>query len=204
MEVKNGHDRIKEYHFHVYWFQANPNQGKSVLYASLRYSTLLYTTLRYSTLLYTTLRYSTLRYATLRYATLRYATLRYSTLLYATKLSYPGYTIYSDAEKEAVDFREALIQEVKANKLTVVCPGIGPNEVPKFTSRPARVNKGPIGPHPCGSYEIWTPEESLSSMMSFAMMNRGSLSILIHPLGRNEVQSYFIEELRKNVVQGVP
>ncbi|ESK92867.1 dopa -dioxygenase [Moniliophthora roreri MCA 2997] len=47
-----------------------------------------------------------------------------------------------------------------------------------------RVNTDPIGPHPVGSYEIWVPAETFSSVFSYLCMNRGNLSILVHPLTR--------------------
>ncbi|KZS98767.1 hypothetical protein SISNIDRAFT_692 [Sistotremastrum niveocremeum HHB9708] len=49
-----------------------------------------------------------------------------------------------------------------------------------------RVNVDPIGPHPAGSYEIWCPSESFASVFSYLCMHRGELSILVHPLTREE------------------
>jgi len=49
-----------------------------------------------------------------------------------------------------------------------------------------RVNTEPMGPHPMGSYEIWVPAETFSSVFSYLCMNRGDLSILIHPLTREQ------------------
>ncbi|KDR81986.1 hypothetical protein GALMADRAFT_58539 [Galerina marginata CBS 339.88] len=49
-----------------------------------------------------------------------------------------------------------------------------------------RVNTSPIGPHPAGSYEIWVPQETFSSVFSYLCMNRGSLSVLVHPLTREQ------------------
>ncbi|KAL5512004.1 hypothetical protein ACEPAH_5223 [Sanghuangporus vaninii] len=49
-----------------------------------------------------------------------------------------------------------------------------------------RVNTEPIGPHPAGSYEIWCPSESFASVFSYLCMSRGELSILVHPLTREE------------------
>ncbi|KAI0046930.1 hypothetical protein FA95DRAFT_1493270 [Auriscalpium vulgare] len=49
-----------------------------------------------------------------------------------------------------------------------------------------RVNTGPIGPHPVGSYEIWCPSESFASLFSYLCINRGELSILVHPLTREQ------------------
>ncbi|KAJ8093157.1 hypothetical protein PM082_020642 [Marasmius tenuissimus] len=45
-----------------------------------------------------------------------------------------------------------------------------------------RVNTEPMGPHPVGSYEIWVPSETFASVFSYLCMNRGNLSILVHPL----------------------
>jgi DOPA 4,5-dioxygenase len=49
-----------------------------------------------------------------------------------------------------------------------------------------RVNTDPIGPHPVGSYEIWCPSESFASVFSYLCQNRGQLSILVHPLTRDQ------------------
>ncbi|KAF8898259.1 DOPA-like domain-containing protein [Gymnopilus junonius] len=49
-----------------------------------------------------------------------------------------------------------------------------------------RVKQAPIGPHPVGSYEIWVPQETFSSVFSYLCMNRGNLSILVHPLTREQ------------------
>ncbi|KAJ3740479.1 DOPA-like domain-containing protein [Lentinula detonsa] len=49
-----------------------------------------------------------------------------------------------------------------------------------------RVNTEPIGPHLLGSYEIWVPAETFSSVFSYLCMNRGMLSILVHPLTREQ------------------
>jgi len=49
-----------------------------------------------------------------------------------------------------------------------------------------RVNLDPVGPHPVGSYEIWCPQESFASLYSYLCLNRGDLSVLIHPLTREE------------------
>ncbi|KAF4614916.1 hypothetical protein D9613_003347 [Agrocybe pediades] len=69
-----------------------------------------------------------------------------------------------------------------------------------------RVNTAPMGPHPVGSYEIWVPSETFSSVFSYLCINRGSLrfdfrislylpsfeltsvlfSILVHPITREQ------------------
>ncbi|KAI0303325.1 DOPA-like domain-containing protein [Multifurca ochricompacta] len=55
-----------------------------------------------------------------------------------------------------------------------------------------RVNIAPIGPHPVGSYEIWCPSESFAPLFSYLCMNRGDLSILVHPLTKEERKDHEI------------
>ncbi|KAF7329259.1 hypothetical protein MKEN_00186800 [Mycena kentingensis (nom. inval.)] len=49
-----------------------------------------------------------------------------------------------------------------------------------------RVHADPFGPHPVGSYEIWVPAETFSSVYSYLCLNRGPLSIMVHPLTQDE------------------
>ncbi|EJD48634.1 hypothetical protein AURDEDRAFT_112811 [Auricularia subglabra TFB-10046 SS5] len=49
-----------------------------------------------------------------------------------------------------------------------------------------RVNLEPMGPHPAGSYEIWCPKESFAQVFSYLTLHRGELSVLVHPLTREE------------------
>ncbi len=37
-----------------------------------------------------------------------------------------------------------------------------------------------------GSYEVWVPLESLAAFVSFLLVRRGPLSVLLHPLTRYE------------------
>ena len=83
------------------------------------------------------------------------------------------------------------MEEVKAGNMTVVCtgitsdilPGLDDSKVPKF-------NTEPIGPHPVGSFEVWVPREFLPNMLTLMMYKRGSLSVLIHPLGHTEIRDH--------------
>ena len=38
--------------------------------------------------------------------------------------------------------------------------------------------------------QIWTPQEYLKEMLSFTMLHRGQLSILVHPLGPVMINKY--------------
>ncbi|RSH85945.1 uncharacterized protein EHS24_004131 [Apiotrichum porosum] len=51
----------------------------------------------------------------------------------------------------------------------------------------ATYNDVPRGPHPIGSYEVWCPRERFSRTYSYFATHRGKLSVLIHPLTRQEI-----------------
>ncbi|KAF9075765.1 DOPA-like domain-containing protein [Rhodocollybia butyracea] len=53
-----------------------------------------------------------------------------------------------------------------------------------------RVNTEPVGPHPIGSFEVWVPSETFASVFSYICMNRGNLSVLVHPLTREPRRDY--------------
>ncbi|CAK5279198.1 unnamed protein product [Mycena citricolor] len=65
-----------------------------------------------------------------------------------------------------------------------------------------RVNTDPIGPHPAGSYEVWAPSETFASLFSYFALHRGPLSILVHPLTREEVSVYPALESRSQFSPG--
>ncbi|GBE82804.1 DOPA 4,5-dioxygenase [Sparassis crispa] len=78
----------------------------------------------------------------------------------------------ADEHQEALDLRDAVLRLRRDGAFIAV---------PLF-----RVNTDPIGPHPVGSYEIWCPSESFASVFSYLSLNRGNLSILVHPLTREQ------------------
>ena len=57
-------------------------------------------------------------------------------------------------EKEALAFKEEVIEQVKSKKFIVVCDGINEKILPSLKTPVPKVNRVPIGPHPCGSYEV--------------------------------------------------
>jgi DOPA 4,5-dioxygenase len=62
---------------------------------------------------------------------------------------------------------------------------------PKIYAIPLKtVNYQPMGPHLIGSYEIWVPYESYADFYPWMVLNRGNLSILVHPLTRLEVKDH--------------
>ncbi|KAI8898370.1 DOPA-like domain-containing protein [Globomyces pollinis-pini] len=56
--------------------------------------------------------------------------------------------------------------------------------------KPLRVNRSPVGPHPIGSFETWVPIEYFGEAYSFFTLNRKGLSVLLHPLTREEVKDH--------------
>jgi len=53
----------------------------------------------------------------------------------------------------------------------------------------------PVGPHSVGNFKVWTPKEYLADLLSFIMLNRGDLSVLLHPLGRTELDDHTSQAL---------
>ncbi|KAJ8591441.1 hypothetical protein M405DRAFT_873234 [Rhizopogon salebrosus TDB-379] len=78
----------------------------------------------------------------------------------------------ADQHQAALDLRDAVLRLRRDGAFVAV---------PLF-----RINTDPVGPHPVGSYEIWVPATSFSSVFSYLCLNRGNLSILVHPLTREE------------------
>ena len=96
-----------------------------------------------------------------------------------------------EQEAEALALRDAIILEVAAGNMTVVCNGVTSDILPGLEdSKVPHFNTEPMGPHPVGSFEVWTPREFLADMLTFMMYKRGSLSVLVHPLGRTEVRDH--------------
>eukprot|EP00475_Leptophrys_vorax_P004222 TRINITY_DN1252_c0_g1_i1.p1 TRINITY_DN1252_c0_g1~~TRINITY_DN1252_c0_g1_i1.p1 ORF type:complete len:235 (-),score=79.93 TRINITY_DN1252_c0_g1_i1:44-748(-) len=103
------------------------------------------------------------------------------------------YWFHTDPESynRAMHLREKLIQAVKEKQFVVVFNGITSDIVPGVNeSAIPLINQGPIGPHPSGSFEVWTPKESIAAALSWFMINRGELSILLHPLSRHIVEDH--------------
>ena len=94
-------------------------------------------------------------------------------------------------EAAVIALRDAIIDEVAAGNMTVVCNGVTSDMLPGLDeSKIPSFHTGPIGPHPVGSFEIWTPQEYLPHMLSFLMYHRGEITILFHPLGESEMRDH--------------
>ena len=97
----------------------------------------------------------------------------------------------NDSYDAAMRIRGELIEHVRAGDFVVVLDGITNDILPKVNvSNIPPINLEPTGPHPCGSYEVWTPKESLWQALSFFMRRRGELTVLLHPLSSHAVEDH--------------
>eukprot|EP01084_Bolivina_argentea_P140793 247452_1 len=108
---------------------------------------------------------------------------------------YHFHVYFLQNDKESVEkarwIQNQLIKEVINHQFLVVLAGINDtiltgidhSTVPKF-------NMSPIGPHPFGSFEVWTPIQYFADVLSWFLINRGSLTILLHPLTDDAIKDH--------------
>ena len=97
-----------------------------------------------------------------------------------------------EAYDAALRLRDELIAGVENGDFVVVLNGVTAEMLPGLDeSHIPHINTKPVGPHPCGSYEVWVPKEYFADAMSLFMERRGELSILLHPLTRHEVEDHW-------------
>jgi DOPA 4,5-dioxygenase len=102
---------------------------------------------------------------------------------------YHLHVYFHDVRTQAIAFafRAAVIDAVNCKDFIAIVDGI---TLPRLNKTPPSVNLKPVGPHPCGSFEVWVPQEHLSGLLSLAMALRNGLSMLLHPLSSNELQDH--------------
>ena len=101
----------------------------------------------------------------------------------------------------AMRIRQELLEEVGQGNFVVVLNGVTEEMLPGLNeSNIPHINTEPIGPHPCGSYEVWAPKEHFAAAMDFFMRRRGDLTILVHALSRHEIEDHF----SRNMWLGTP
>jgi DOPA 4,5-dioxygenase len=50
-----------------------------------------------------------------------------------------------------------------------------------FTVELGRWHDAPVGPHPCGSYQIAFPPQLFATLVPWLALNRGELTVFVHP-----------------------
>ena len=53
-----------------------------------------------------------------------------------------------------------------------------------------RWHDGPVGPHPCASYQIAFSCDAFGELMPWLMLNQAGLDILVHPLTGDELRDH--------------
>lgn len=85
-----------------------------------------------------------------------------------------GYHVHVYFEQETFEEANRLCQE--AGKL--------------FPVKVGRMHSQPVGPHPCGSCQLAFAASEYTNLLSWLALNRGGLSILIHPLTGNDLKDH--------------
>jgi len=80
------------------------------------------------------------------------------------------------AEKEAMEFRKELRKKIDDGFLSACSLNA--------------VEVGPIGPHPYSQWEMCCNKTSLPQATAIHMQNRGNLSVLLHPLTRQDLDDH--------------
>lgn len=97
----------------------------------------------------------------------------------------------NDSYVAALRVHQELLAAVAAKEFVAIFSGVNESMVPGLdTSHIPHINEQPIGPHPCGSFEVWAPYEYYVDVMSFFLRRRGELTILIHPLTPHELEDH--------------
>lgn len=98
----------------------------------------------------------------------------------------------NDSIEAALNIQSQLISLVKSHQMLVVLDGVTDDMLPGLNvSTIPSVHYGPVGPHPCGSYEVWVSAQYVAQALSWFMLNRGELTILFHPLTVDATEDHF-------------
>jgi aromatic ring-cleaving dioxygenase len=60
----------------------------------------------------------------------------------------------------------------------------------RFTARLGRWHDEPVGPHPISMYQVAFAVDELPRLLPWLMLNRGGLSILVHPLTGDDYEDH--------------
>jgi aromatic ring-cleaving dioxygenase len=60
----------------------------------------------------------------------------------------------------------------------------------QFTVRLGRWHDAPVGPHPTSMYQVAFAVDQLPHLLPWLMLNRGGLSVLVHPLTGDDYEDH--------------
>ena len=101
------------------------------------------------------------------------------------------YKLFSYSAFLAKQFRDAVITEVAAGRMKVVCNGVSSKILPGLNDTVVRrFNRGPVGPHPVASFEV---TNNLYSNYEYFQLDEAT-QILISLIG---IRSYFFKMRRR-------
>lgn len=60
----------------------------------------------------------------------------------------------------------------------------------RFKAQLGRWHDVPVGPHPVAMYQVAFPVEEFPQIVPWLMLNRGALSILVHPLTGDDYEDH--------------
>ncbi|XP_055357913.1 uncharacterized protein LOC129602788 [Paramacrobiotus metropolitanus] len=91
----------------------------------------------------------------------------------------------ADSRREAEAFHARVSASIRSGQLA---------------ARAGTLAYGPRGPHMIGNFYAWVPRESFQKAYNFYALNRGNLTVLIHPLTKMEL----LDHTTRAVWMGVP
>lgn len=87
-----------------------------------------------------------------------------------------AHVLFPASSKAALDEATALWRRLSALRDS----GTIDNEV-------GRIWGSAVGPHNAAQFQVWVPKESFADLIAFLAVNRGSLTVMVHPLTREEL-----------------
>lgn len=60
----------------------------------------------------------------------------------------------------------------------------------RFTARLGRWHDAPVGPHPVSMYQVAFAVDEFPRLVPWLMLNRGGLSVLVHPLTGDDYEDH--------------
>ena len=71
----------------------------------------------------------------------------------------------------------------------------------RFNITLGRWHDAPVGPHPLGSYQVWFEPAQFSALVPWLAMNRGKLTIFVHPRSGDVLREHTENAIRLGQTQ---